>query len=153
MALPLQTIIANRYGGRNLPVTLVLPDGARVPLSSQTEVEILARTWQGLKALATPAMGALARAYVRNDIDFTGSARRALAIADSMVGDIAHGKEAVVGRLRAWGHQRRKNRANISHHYDVSNAFYRLWLDERMVYSCAYFEHDGDTLEQAQVAK
>ncbi len=32
MAQPLQKIIANRYGGRNLPVTLVLPDGGRVPL-------------------------------------------------------------------------------------------------------------------------
>jgi cyclopropane-fatty-acyl-phospholipid synthase len=74
MAQALQKIIANRYGGRNLPVTLVLPDGGRVPLSSEPEVEILARTWRGLKALAAPAMGALARAYVHNDIDFTGSA-------------------------------------------------------------------------------
>ena len=38
-----------------------------------------------------------------------------------------------------WRHQRRSNRANIGYHYDVSNAFYRLWLDPRMVYSCAYF--------------
>ena len=82
MPQPLQKIIASRYGGRNLPVTLVLPDGGRVPLSSEPEVEILARTWRGLKALAAPAMGALARAYVHNDIDFTGSARRATAIAE-----------------------------------------------------------------------
>src|SRR4030088_1271064 len=40
---PLQKIIANRYGGRNLPVTLVLPDGGRVTLSSDAEIEILAR--------------------------------------------------------------------------------------------------------------
>ncbi len=84
MAEPLQKIIANRYGGRNLPVTLILPDGGRVPLSSDAEIEILARTWRGLKALAAPAMGALARAYVHNDIDFTGSARRAAAIAEGM---------------------------------------------------------------------
>jgi len=61
MAEPLQRIISNRYGGRNLPVTLVLPDGGRVPLSSNAEIEVLARTWRGLKALAAPAMGALAR--------------------------------------------------------------------------------------------
>ena len=42
-------------------------------------------------------------------------------------------------RWRVWLHQQRGNRANIGHHYDVSNAFYRLWLDQRMVYSCAYF--------------
>jgi cyclopropane-fatty-acyl-phospholipid synthase len=153
MAEPLQKIIANRYGGRNLPVTLVLPDGGRVPLSSHAEVEVLARTWRGLKALAAPAMGALARAYVRNDIDFTGSARRAMAIVDTMVGEITHGRDSLQTRWRLWRHQHRSNRANISHHYDVSNAFYRLWLDARLVYSCAYFKSDGDTLDDAQVAK
>ncbi len=153
MAEPLQRIIANRYGGRNLPVTLVLPDGGRVPLSSDTEIEILARTWRGLKALAAPAMGALARAYVHNDIDFTGSARRAMAIVDSMVGEITHGRDSLQTRYRLWRHQHRSNRANIRHHYDVSDAFYRLWLDARLVYSCAYFRSDGDTLDDAQVAK
>jgi cyclopropane-fatty-acyl-phospholipid synthase len=42
---------------------------------------------------------------------------------------------------------------NIHHHYDLGNDFYSLWLDERMVYTCAYYERDGATLEQAQVAK
>ncbi len=153
MAEPLQKIIANRYGGRNLPVTLVLPDGGRVPLSSDAEIEVLARTWSGLKALAAPAMGALARAYVRDDIDFTGSARRVMAVVDAMVGEITHGRDSLQTRWRLWRHQHRSNRANISHHYDVSNAFYRLWLDARLVYSCAYFKSDGDTLDDAQVAK
>jgi cyclopropane-fatty-acyl-phospholipid synthase len=154
MAEALQRIIANRYGGRNLPVTLVLPDGGRIPLSSSTEIELAARTWRGLKALAAPAMGALARAYVHNDIDFTGTARRALAIADAMVGEIAHGgRDPLSVRLRLWRHQRRANRRNISHHYDVSNAFYRLWLDRRLVYSCAYFRSEAETLDDAQTAK
>ena len=34
-----------------------------------------------------------------------------------------------------------RDRAAIQYHYDVGNDFYRLWLDDRMVYSCAYFEH------------
>jgi len=149
----LQKIIANRYGGRNLPVTLVLPDGGRVPLSSDAEIEILARTWRGLEALAAPAMGALARAYVQNDIDFTGSARRAAAIAEGMVGEISHGRDSVMTRWRLWRHQHRSNRANIGHHYDVSDAFYRLWLDSQMVYSCAYFRTENDTLDDAQAGK
>ncbi|MEO8304844.1 MAG: class I SAM-dependent methyltransferase [Betaproteobacteria bacterium] len=153
MAEPLQKIIANRYGGRNLPVTLVLPDGGRVPLSSDTEIEILARTWRGLKALAAPAMGALARAYVHNDIDFTGSARRVVAVVDGMVGEISHGRDSLRTRWRVWAHQNRSNRANIGYHYDVSNAFYRLWLDSRLVYSCAYFSSDDETLDDAQLAK
>jgi cyclopropane-fatty-acyl-phospholipid synthase len=153
VALPLQSIIASRYAGREVPVALVLPDGGRVALSSTPEVEIVARTLSGLKALASPALGTLARAYVHNDIDFSGSARRVLAIAEALVGDIAHGHDSARAKLRLWLHQQRANRENIAHHYDVSNAFYRLWLDERMVYSCAYFERDDMTLEAAQVAK
>ena len=153
MALPLQSLIASRYAGRDIPVALVLPDGGRVALSRSPEVEVVARTLSGLKALAAPAMGRLARAYVRNDIDFSGSARRILDVAESLVGDFAHGRDPIHARLRLWLHQHRSNRANIQHHYDVSNAFYRLWLDERMVYSCAYFERADDTLERAQVAK
>jgi cyclopropane-fatty-acyl-phospholipid synthase len=44
-------------------------------------------------------------------------------------------------------------RNNIYHHYDIGNAFYRLWLDERMVYTCAYFPSQGLSLEEAQLAK
>ena len=43
--------------------------------------------------------------------------------------------------------------ANASSHYDHSEAFYRLWLDESMAYSCAYFEHPEQSLEEAQQAK
>lgn len=46
-----------------------------------------------------------------------------------------------------------KAEENVAHHYDISNAFYRLFLDEDLHYSCAYFEHDGQSLEDAQQAK
>ncbi len=42
------------------------------------------------------------------------------------------------------------NRHAISFHYDVSSDFYALWMDEQMVYSCAYYEDAGQSLEQAQ---
>ncbi len=42
------------------------------------------------------------------------------------------------------------NREAISFHYDVSNDFYRLWLDEQMVYSCAYFKDPDESIDQAQ---
>jgi cyclopropane-fatty-acyl-phospholipid synthase len=45
------------------------------------------------------------------------------------------------------------NKKNIAHHYDVSNAFYELWLDREMVYSCAYFHDWGDDLDTAQLQK
>lgn len=42
---------------------------------------------------------------------------------------------------------------NVAHHYDLDAEFYRLFLDEDMQYSCAYFEHAGQSLEAAQLAK
>jgi cyclopropane-fatty-acyl-phospholipid synthase len=47
----------------------------------------------------------------------------------------------------------RGSRDNIHCHYDLGNDFYRLWLDERMVYTCAYFPTPQASLEEAQVAK
>jgi cyclopropane-fatty-acyl-phospholipid synthase len=47
----------------------------------------------------------------------------------------------------------RDDQAMIRHHYDVSNAFYELFLDPEMVYSSAYFETPGTSLEQAQITK
>lgn len=45
-------------------------------------------------------------------------------------------------------------RENIHHHYDLGNAFYRLWLDQaEMQYTCAYYERPELSLEQAQLAK
>jgi cyclopropane-fatty-acyl-phospholipid synthase len=42
---------------------------------------------------------------------------------------------------------------NVAHHYDIGNDFYRLFLDDSMQYSCAYFRNASDTLEQAQQNK
>jgi len=153
MKQPLQKLIASRYGGRNIPAALVLPDGGRVALSKTPEINIYARTWNGLRALASPELGRLARAYVHNDIDFTGEARRVLGIAEALVGTVVHGRDHATARLKHWWHAARGNRANIQHHYDVSNAFYRMWLDERMVYSCAYFKTGDESIDEAQEQK
>ena len=45
------------------------------------------------------------------------------------------------------------SRRNIHHHYDIGNAFYQLWLDAEMLYTCAYFPDPAASLEVAQIAK
>ncbi|WP_299614701.1 cyclopropane-fatty-acyl-phospholipid synthase family protein [uncultured Tateyamaria sp.] len=45
------------------------------------------------------------------------------------------------------------SRKNVAHHYDISDDLYRLFLDQDMQYSCAYFVHDDMSLEEAQIAK
>jgi cyclopropane-fatty-acyl-phospholipid synthase len=46
-----------------------------------------------------------------------------------------------------------RSQKHVAHHYDRGNDFYKLWLDKTMAYSCAYFRHENDTLEQAQQQK
>ena len=61
-------------------------------------------------------------------------------------------REHVTARLTAANDQARARR-NVHHHYDFSNDFYQSWLDDQLVYTCAYFEHPDDSLEDAQRAK
>jgi len=56
-------------------------------------------------------------------------------------------------RLSGRLHTPRRDRAVIAHHYDLSNDFYRLLLDEHMAYSSAYFTRQGQSLHDAQTAK
>lgn len=59
---------------------------------------------------------------------------------------------AVKMRFRKYQQSNRKGQAqqNVSHHYDLGNEFYKLFLDKNMLYSCAYFRNDKETLEKAQ---
>ncbi len=58
-------------------------------------------------------------------------------------------ESALTGEL----HSRERDRAAISHHYDLSNDFYELILDEQMAYSSGFHTHPDQTLEEAQTAK
>jgi cyclopropane-fatty-acyl-phospholipid synthase len=71
---------------------------------------------------------------------------RALRLPSSVQRDAARQKRAQSGTQH-------NGRASISHHYDVSNDFYRLWLDPQMVYSCAYFRDEQQSLADAQCDK
>jgi cyclopropane-fatty-acyl-phospholipid synthase len=58
-----------------------------------------------------------------------------------------------IGRDRESDGSEAENTRNIAYHYDVSNAFYALWLDSDMVYTCAYFHEWSDDLDAAQRQK
>ncbi len=67
--------------------------------------------------------------------------------------------KSLKARLLRWMNKPRANtltgsRENIHHHYDLGNDFYKLWLDTaRMQYTCAYYPHEGMSVEEAQIAK
>jgi cyclopropane-fatty-acyl-phospholipid synthase len=117
----------------------------------------------------------LAEAYFRGEIDIEGDFFAALGLKDhvhSIRLSFRNRLGAVLAALRLTAledarpslanssvrlhgrsvksHSKTENRAAISFHYDVSNEFYRLWLDEERVYSCAYFTRPDESLDQAQ---
>ena len=55
--------------------------------------------------------------------------------------------------VRASPHTPERDGQDVRAHYDLSDEFFRLFLDEKMVYSCAYFAHPEQSLEQAQERK
>ncbi|MEC9341030.1 MAG: cyclopropane-fatty-acyl-phospholipid synthase family protein [Pseudomonadota bacterium] len=63
-----------------------------------------------------------------------------------------HAPTAAPSRVgtKKWRQRARNSGDSIAHHYDVGNAFYRLWLDPEMVYSCAYFASADQPLDAAQ---
>ncbi len=135
------------------------------------------------RALLPPSELALVEAYLRDDLDAEGDlgeagrlgdlaaarlrAPRALArlvrvlrrlpTDDLPRADARARQPAAPLRVRLpFGigrHSRRRDAAVVRHHYDVGNDFYALWLDRRMMYSCAYFPTGAEDLDAAQEAK
>ena len=113
-----------------------------------------------------------AEAYFRGDVEIDGDFFAALTLKDHLqemqlppmlrlkvllrilgIGGNLPGSGTALPTLDVREHSRQENRQAIAFHYDVSNDFYRLWLDPAMVYSCAYYAEEGFDLEQAQEAK
>ena len=107
----------------------------------------------------------LAQAYFRGNLDIEGSIYPAIRLKDELNGYSLEERigllfsalrlkdESGAGAPWEWRAFRRDGGDPIGFHYDVSDGFYRLWLDRRMVYSCAYFSSPGQSLEAAQVGK
>jgi cyclopropane-fatty-acyl-phospholipid synthase len=127
------------------------------------------------RMLLPPTELSVTEAYIRDDIDVEGELERATHLGDVMAlrirpsifvrrilphllalpagrPDLAAGS-----RRRRWAlarqHSLRRDRNAVRYHYDVGNEFFALFLDERLIYSCAYFETGTESLEAAQQAK
>ena len=132
------------------PLRLVLWDGREVQLSDDPRVTLRLKDAKTAAALARPTMLSLAEAYIDGKADLEGDMREAIRSAHVL----SSSDEGLhFGAREAARHTKSDDREAIRHHYDVSNAFYALWLDAHMVYSCAYFRDPGDGLAQAQVQK
>ena len=122
-------------------------------LDSSPRVDLHLKNATSARYLLRPSLSTLGEAFVEGHIDVNGSIRDIIDIAEGLArsGD----SQKAAGRLPSWlsRHTRKSDRKAIEYHYDVSNEFYSLWLDPRMVYSCAYFRSGDESLALAQEQK
>jgi cyclopropane-fatty-acyl-phospholipid synthase len=153
-------------------LALVLPDGTSLG-PPDADAYLVVRSPRALgRIVGAPGELGFARAYAAGELDLEGDIYAALAALERLPSApelVRHWFSAAraVGlrglrplppppeeaRLRGRRHTRARDAAAISHHYDVSNVFYRLVLGPSLTYSCAVFADPAGTLEEAQAAK
>lgn len=95
---------------------------------------------------------ALGEAYMDGNLDVEGNLYEALDHFLGQMGKFSTDEKSLKKIIHS--SMSKKNQAKeVSSHYDIGNDFYKLWLDETMSYSCAYFKNTDDTLYEAQVNK
>ncbi|MBL9214983.1 MAG: class I SAM-dependent methyltransferase [Opitutaceae bacterium] len=156
-------------------VSFRLWEGTAWPDAQRRPATLVLKHPGALRAMFGPGneLG-LAEAYLADDFDIAGDVEAACGLAGQLesrpegwraaLGDYLHFHRlpTAAGSAPGWRtfatggeppHTLARDRAAVSFHYDLSNDFYRLWLDERMIYSCAYFTSPDDGLDAAQAAK
>jgi cyclopropane-fatty-acyl-phospholipid synthase len=158
----IERALEQRLAPQGVPLAVVLPGGRRLG-SAHPAVTLRLHELAPLAHLATGQIGHVAEAYVEGRLDIDGSMRDLMHVAALLVGDAVLANDAAAP-LTWWGNLTRTVKSRVRHqldadarqvefHYDVSDEFYALWLDERRVYSCAYWQDPGLTLDGAQAAK
>ena len=162
-----RSLVQTVLSGNDRPFGVRLWNGTEIPpLHAASVPVVVVANERGAEAFLPPSEERLADAFLAGDIDVEGDLVDFIERASSWSGPeylpttaLAAGLVAEVGArasqlLRsASRHTIARDDASVRHHYDVGNDFYRLFLDEQMVYSCAYWAEGADRLDLAQVAK
>ncbi|MCO6392778.1 methyltransferase domain-containing protein [Aliihoeflea aestuarii] len=146
----------------NLIVTDSRGDRHRFGNGDGKPIHIALRTTRAERSILLNPANAVPEAYMNGELDIVEGdlldfIHFAYANLDLVEAHTPLMRAAEKGRLLAkplhqWNPVSR-SRANVQHHYDLSEELYRLFLDEDMQYSCAYFERPDLTLDEAQKAK
>jgi cyclopropane-fatty-acyl-phospholipid synthase len=147
----IERLIAKLRQSASVPLRLELWNGRTFDFASEPTVKIGVTSPSALKFLISPNLMKLGYAYVEGYLRVEGPILEVFRAAETLArGAASHGSRRL---RRFWRHSPSGDRDAIQYHYDVSNDFYSLWLDRNMVYSCAYFHSESDSLETAQEQK
>jgi cyclopropane-fatty-acyl-phospholipid synthase len=135
----------------SLPVRLELWNGRAFDLAARPTVKISVPRPSALRYLFKTDLMKLGQAYVEGYLRIEGPILEIVRVCETLTRSAAARGRRSLSRL--FHHSRRSDRRAIEYHYDVSNEFYSLFLDRNMVYSCAYFRGEQDSLDDAQEQK
>jgi cyclopropane-fatty-acyl-phospholipid synthase len=142
--------IRQRLAG--IPMRITLWDGTSAALSGHPDAgEVVVRDRRTLLALVRNPAVAFGDAYAGGRLTVRGDLVRLLEAVFRHWEGTPSGRRPEKPRRAPNG--LREARENIHYHYDLGNDFYRLWLDEQLVYTCAYFPTPETGLAAAQTAK
>ncbi len=135
-----------------IPLRLKLWDGLEFDLGPTPSVTIVVKDPTIVSEITHPTLDLLGSAFVEGRLELAeGSISEVIRVCDELSQALlVEDDDATPPRQY---HDKATDAESISYHYDVSNAFYQLWLDRDMVYSCGYFETGEESLEEAQQAK
>lgn len=105
-----------------------------------------------IKSIMNNASLALGEAYMNKTIEIDGSIEKLILAAYQSRDSFLYNKK-FKQFMPTHTHSKNDDEEFVQDHYDIGNDFYKLWLDDTMTYSCAYFEKPDDTLKQAQLNK
>jgi len=150
--------LRRRLRGEALPVRLAFWDGETFDFGPAPSITITLHSKRLIRLFLTGNMAALGEAYVRGEIDVEGRLQDIIRLGIGIAERLGRSRTLRrLGTLAAYRprfrHTRKRDARAISYHYDVSNDFYALWLDRRMIYSCAYFHTGTEDIDTAQAQK
>lgn len=146
-----QRMIDRVRGNAVIPLRLELWNGQRFDLSPQPTVTITIPGPSALRYFVPPDLNKLGEAFVEGKIRVEGPIHEVFRVSEKLARCVTASTRAGFRFFRR--HHRDSDRKAIEYHYDISNDFYALFLDRNMVYSCAYYRGDDDSLETAQEQK
>lgn len=137
----------------NIPLKVTYWDGKTETYGTgDPQIHITIHEAIPIKDIAANASIALGEAYMDKKIEIDGSIEDLILAAYQSKDSFLYNKkfkQFVSNRQ----HSESKNQEYVQDHYDIGNDFYKLWLDDTLTYSCAYFEHEDDDLKTAQLNK